>query len=113
MKEMTENRRIGGKGIDLWPKQTTNMQSCKRRAIMQQAIKRSADISHMSTRKLSKNMTIKANSDKDNILKNDQDNIQAKESTHQVERYTTMNLCMRGDQNKHGKIRVTMLSKAK
>ena len=61
---------------------------------MQQAVKRSADIPHMSTRKLSENMTIKANSDKDNMLKDDQDNIQEKESTHQVERYTTMSLYM-------------------
>ena len=34
-------------------------------------------------------MTIKMNSDKDNMLKDDQDNIRARESTHQVERYTT------------------------
>ena len=45
---------------------------------MQQAVKRSTDISHMSTRKLNKNMTIKTNSDKDSMLKNDQDNIQAR-----------------------------------
>ena len=61
---------------------------------MQQAVKQSADIPHMSTRKLSENMTIKVNSDKDNMLKDDQDNIQAKESTHQVERYITMSLYM-------------------
>ena len=42
---------------------------------MQQAVKQSADIPHMSTRKLSENMTIKVNSDKDNMLKNDQDNM--------------------------------------
>ena len=57
----------------------------------------------MSTRKLSKNMTIKANSDKNNMLKDDQDNIQEKESTHQVERYTTMSLYMWSEQNNHGK----------
>ena len=48
-------------------------------------------------------------SDKDNMLKEDQDNIQASESTHQVKRYTTMNLYMWSEQNSQGKIRVTML----
>ena len=65
---------------------------------MQQAVKQSANISHMSTHmsthKLSENMAIKANSDKNNRLKDDQDNIQAKESTYQVKRYTTMSLYM-------------------
>ena len=54
-------------------------------------------------------MTIKMNSDKDNILKDDQGNVQVDESTHQVEKYTTMSLYMRGKQNNHGKIKVTML----
>ena len=76
---------------------------------MQQEVKRSANILHISTRKLSENMKIKANSDKDNMLKDDQDNIQTKESTHQVKRYTTMILYMRGEQNNHGKIEFTML----
>ena len=49
------------------------------------------------------------NSDKDNILKDDQGNVQVDESTHQVEKYTTMSLYMRGKQNNHGKIKVTML----
>ena len=48
---------------------------------MQQAIKQSAGISSMSTQKLNKNMTIKMNSNKNSTLKDDQDNIQAKEST--------------------------------
>ena len=43
------------------------------------------------------------NSDKDNMLKDDQDNIQARELIHQVKWYTTMNLYMWGDQNDHGK----------
>ena len=42
---------------------------------MQQTIKQSENISSMSTHKLRENMTIKMNSNKDNILKNDQDNI--------------------------------------
>ena len=61
---------------------------------MQHAIKRSTDISLMSTHKLSENMTIKMNSDKDSMLKDDQDNIQAKESTHTIKIYTTMILYM-------------------
>ena len=76
---------------------------------MQHTFKQSTDISPKSTQ----TMTFKTNNDKDNMLKDDQYNIQARESICQVKRYTTMNLCMRGDQNKHGKIRVTMLSKAK
>ena len=54
-------------------------------------------------------MTIKANSDKDNMLKDDQDNIQEKELTHQVERYTTMSLYMWSEQNNHGNIKAFML----
>ena len=54
-------------------------------------------------------MIIKMNSDKDNMLKDDQSNIQARESTHQAKRYTMMSLYMRGEQNNHGKIKVTML----
>ena len=48
---------------------------------MQQAVKQSADTSSMSTHKLNENMKIKTNNDKDNMLKDDPDNIQAKEST--------------------------------
>ena len=51
---------------------------------MQQAVKRSADISTMSIYKLSENMTIKVNSVKDNMLKDDQDKTQTRESTHLV-----------------------------
>ena len=57
------------------------MQSHRRIVVMQQAIKQSAGISSMSTQKLNKNMTIKMNSNKNSTLKDDQDNIQAKEST--------------------------------
>ena len=39
-------------------------------------------------------MTIKMNNDKYNMLKDDLDNIQARESTHQVKRYRTVSLCI-------------------
>ena len=81
----------------------------QRRTVMQHIVKQSTNISP----KFTQVVTFKTNNDKDSMLKDDQYNIQAKASTCQVKRYTTMNLCMRGDQNKHGKIRVTMLSKAK
>ena len=45
---------------------------------MQQVVKKSANIPSMSTHKLSENMTIKMNSNKDSMLKNDQDNITSK-----------------------------------
>ena len=45
--------------------------------------------------------------------KDDQGNIQARETTHQVKWYTLVNPCMWGEQNNHGKIRMTMLSKAR
>ena len=73
---------------------TRNMKSHRRRVVMQQAVKRSTNISFMSTHKLNENMNIKMNNNKDIMLKNDQDNIQARESTHPVEKYTTMSLYM-------------------
>ena len=45
---------------------------------MQQAVKQSASISSMSTHKLNENMTIKMNRNKNNMLKYDEDNIQAR-----------------------------------
>ena len=57
---------------------------------MQQAVKQNAGISSMSTHKLNENMIIKMNNNKDSMLKNDQDNIQAKESITKTTRYTTM-----------------------
>ena len=39
------------------------------------------------------------------MLKDDRENIQASESTCQINRYITMNLYMQGDQNNHGKYR--------
>ena len=58
-------------------------------------------------------MMIKMNSDTYIMLKDDQDNIQASESTCQINRYRnesiyvmlTMNLHMQGDQKNHGKYR--------
>ena len=52
------------------------------------------------------------NSDTDIMLKDDQDNIQASESTCQTEWYTVVSVCMWSDQNNHGKIRVNVLSDA-
>ena len=43
------------------------------------------------------------NSDKNTMLKDDRENIQAGESTCQINRYIPMNLYMQGDQNSHGK----------
>ena len=57
---------------------------------MQQVVKQRASISSMSTHKLNENMTIKMNSNKDSMPKDDQDNIQAGESTLRQTRYTTM-----------------------
>ena len=53
------------------------------------------------------------NSDTDIMLKDDQDNIQASESTHKVKWYTTMSLYMWDEQNNHVKIKVTMLRQAR
>ena len=69
---------VGGKRIYVRLTQTNNMQTYKRRTVMQQTVKQSVDISSMSTHKLNENMTIKMNSDKDSMLKDDQDNIQAR-----------------------------------
>ena len=71
------------------PTQTSNMQTHRRRVVMQQKIKQSVDISSMSTHKLNENMTIKMNSDKYSMLKDDQDNIQVKELTLRQTRDTT------------------------
>ena len=62
------------------PTQTSNMQTHRRRAIMQQTVKQGTNISSMSTHKLNK----------DNTLKNDQDNIPARESRLRQIRYTTI-----------------------
>ena len=39
MKGMTETKRVGGNGIDVRPTWTSDMQSCKRWAVMQHAVK--------------------------------------------------------------------------
>ena len=69
---------IGGKEIDMRPTWTSNMQTHRRRAVMQQAVKQNVGISSMSIYNLNKNIKIKMDSDKDNMLKDDQDNIQAR-----------------------------------
>ena len=68
------------KRIDVRPTQTSSMRLHRKRVVMQQTVKQSAGISSMSTHELNENMTIKMNSSKDSMLKDDQDNIQAKES---------------------------------
>ena len=45
------------------------MQSHRKRAVIQHAVKQSTNISSMSTLKINENMTIKMNNNKDNILK--------------------------------------------
>ena len=80
MKGMTETKRIGGRGINVLPTETSGMQSHRKMAVMQQTISRCLDISPC-THKISENMTIKTNSDINIMLKDDQDNIQANEST--------------------------------
>ena len=100
MKEMTKIRRVGGKGIKVRPTWTSDMQSRKMWAIMPHAVKQSTKyIIHVHIQA----MTIKMNSDTDSILKDDQDNIQASESTHQVRWYIVVSLCMWSDQNNHDK----------
>ena len=84
---------IGGKRIDIRPTWTNNMQTHRRRAIMQQVVKQNAGISSMSTYKLNKNIKIKMNSNKDSMLKDDQDNIQANESITKTNKiYSNMNI---------------------
>ena len=84
---------IGGKRIDIRPTWTNNMQTHRRRAIMQQVVKQNAGISSMSTYKLNKNIKIKMNSNKDSMLKDNQDNIQANESITKTNKiYSNMNI---------------------
>ena len=45
------------------------------------------------------------------MLKDDQNNIQVRESTCQVEWYTVVSVCMWSDQNNYGKIRINVPSK--
>ena len=72
------------------PTWTSNMQTHRRIAVMQQAVKQNVGISSMSAHKLNKNMTIKINNNKDSMLKFDQDNIQENDSITKTTRYTTM-----------------------
>ena len=51
------------------PTQTSNMQTHRRRAIMQQTVKQGTNISFMSTHKLNKNMTIKRITTRITLLK--------------------------------------------
>ena len=99
---MTETKRVGGKGIYVRPTQTNDMQSSRRRAVMRHAVRQSTGyITHAYIQA----MTIRMNSDKNTMLKDDRENIQASESTCQINQYIPMNLYMQGDQNNHGKYR--------
>ena len=111
MKGMIEIKRIGGKGINVLPTEISGMQSHRKMAVMQHTISRCSDISPC-THKISENMTIKTNSDINIMLKDDQDNIQTNESTCPTKWYTVVSVCMWGDQNNHGKIRINTLSNA-
>ena len=84
MKGMTETKRFGGKGIEVRPTWTSNMQSSRERAIMQHTVKQSR-IYHSCTHKISENTTIKMNSDANIMLKDDQNSIQVRKSTCQAE----------------------------
>ena len=84
---------IGGKEIDMRPTWTSNMQTHRRRAVMQQAVKWNAGISSMSIYNLNKNIKIKMSSNKDSMLKDAQDNIQANESITKTNKiYSNMNI---------------------
>ena len=83
MKGMIETKRVRGKGIYMRPTKTGDMQSRRRRAIMQHAIKQSTGyITHAHA----KAITIRMNGDTNIMLKDDQDNIQASESMCQINR---------------------------
>ena len=50
MKGMTETKRVGGKGIGMRPTETGDMQSCRRRVVMQHTIKQNTGyIIHVHT----------------------------------------------------------------
>ena len=91
---MTENQRIGGKEdrctthTDTWHTITQKNDS---HATGSQAGYKYITHVHIQA------MIIKMNSDKDNMLKDNQGNVQVDESTHQVEKCTTMSLYMRGE----------------
>ena len=69
------------------------MQSHRKRAVIQHAVKQSTNISSMSTLKINENMTIKMNNNKDNILKNDQDNITSKRINTKINKiYNNMSI---------------------
>ena len=83
---MIETKRVGGKGIDVRPIETGEMQSCKRRVVMQHTVKQNTGyITHGHAEA----MTIRMNDDTNIMLKDGQYNIQASESTCQINRYTS------------------------
>ena len=77
---------------------------------MQHAIKQSSDISSMYTQG-KREYDNQMDSDTIIMLKDDQNNIQVRESTCQVEWYTVVSACMWSDQSNHDKIRISVLNK--
>ena len=71
MKGITDTKRVGGRGIEVRPTRTSNMQSHKGRVVMHHTVKQSTGISLKSTQ----TMIVKMNSDTDIMLKDDQENI--------------------------------------
>ena len=82
MKEMTETKRVGGRGIEVRPTWTSNMQSHKWRVVMHHTVKQSTGyITHVYIQVV----TIKMNSDMNIMLKDDREDIQVRKSTCQTE----------------------------
>ena len=109
MKKMTETKRVGGRGIYMRPTWTSDMQSSRRRVVMQHTDRQSTRyITHVYIQAL----TIRMNNDKNTMPKDDQENIWPREATCQAEWYTVVSVCMWSDQNDQAKIRINTLSNA-
>ena len=77
MKRMTKTKRVGDKGIDVLPTRTSNTQSHKGRVVMHHTVKQSTGyITHVHIQ----DMMIRMNNDTNAMLKDNQENIQARES---------------------------------
>ena len=97
MKGMTETKRVGGKRIDVRPTWTNDMQSRKKRVLIQQVIKRSADISLMYTYKLWRSEWIMIQTSCSKTIKR---LYNASKSTCQVKWCTMVSLYMWNDKKK-------------
>ena len=72
MKGMTETKKVGGKGIYIRPTEIGDMQSRRKRAVMRHAVRQSTGyITHVYIQVV----RIRMNSDKNTMLKDDQDDI--------------------------------------